>query len=134
MTQYVTDTHAVYWHLTEDPNLSPIARAVFEGADRGLHQVFVPGIVLVEMVYLVERRRLAPEPVERIFSLVGASDGSFALAALDQGTVRAMSQVPRSAVPDMPDRIIVATARHLGLPLISRDRAIRRAAIVPVIW
>ncbi|MDQ3880309.1 MAG: type II toxin-antitoxin system VapC family toxin [Chloroflexota bacterium] len=134
MTQFVSDTHAVHWHLTDDPNLSPIARAVFEEADRGLHQVFVPGIVLIEMVYLVERGRLAPEPVERMLALVGASDGSFALAGLDQGTARALHQVPRSAVPEMPDRIILATALQLGLPLISRDEAIRRAAVVPVIW
>jgi PIN domain nuclease of toxin-antitoxin system len=34
----------------------------------------------------------------------------------------------------MPDRIIVATALHLGFPLISRDEAIQRAAVVPIVW
>lgn len=38
------------------------------------------------------------------------------------------------AVADMPDRIIVATALHLGLPLISRDAAIARSAAVPMVW
>jgi predicted nucleic acid-binding protein len=33
----------------------------------------------------------------------------------------------------MPDRIIAATALHLGLPLISRDRKIQLSS-VPTIW
>jgi predicted nucleic acid-binding protein len=34
----------------------------------------------------------------------------------------------------MPDRIIAATALQLGLPLITRDEAIRRSGVVPVVW
>ena len=134
MSEYVTDTHALYWHLTHDPRLSMIARQVFVEADRGLHRVFVPGIALFEMVYLVERGRLSLEHVEFIFHLVDVTDGSYAVAPLDQDTARALRQVPRAEVSDMPDRIIVATARQLSLPLITRDEAIQRAAIVPVVW
>jgi predicted nucleic acid-binding protein len=45
----------------------------------------------------------------------------------------AVAEVPRSAVPDMPDRIIAATALHLGLPLVSRDRLIQLSGI-ETIW
>ena len=41
--------------------------------------------------------------------------------------------MPRDVVPDMPDRIIAATAVHLGLPLITRDERIRSAGI-KTIW
>jgi hypothetical protein len=34
-------------------------------------------------------------------------------------------QVPRSQVPDLPDRVVVATALHLGLSVISRDHKIQ---------
>jgi len=44
-----------------------------------------------------------------------------------------MRQVDRAQVPDLPDRIIAATALHLGLPLISRDRKIQLAD-VETIW
>ncbi len=33
----------------------------------------------------------------------------------------------------MPDRIIAATALHLGLPLVTRDRRLQ-AAIIQTIW
>jgi len=40
----------------------------------------------------------------------------------------ALREVERRLVPDLPDRIITATALHLGLPLISRDRQIQLPA------
>ena len=36
-----------------------------------------------------------------------------------------MSQIPRDVVPDMPDRIIAATALSNSLPLVTRDLKIR---------
>ena len=71
--------------------------------------------------------------LERLLNLLREGQGYW-LAALNAATARAMHRVPRSAVPDMPEWIIVATALQLGLPLISHDAAIRRAGIVPVIW
>jgi PIN domain nuclease of toxin-antitoxin system len=47
--------------------------------------------------------------------------------------VEAMRSVPRDAVPDMPDRIVAATAFSLKVPLISRDGRIR-ASSVETIW
>jgi predicted nucleic acid-binding protein len=44
-----------------------------------------------------------------------------------------LDTLPREAVPDMPDRIIAATALHLHVPLISRDRHIQMAGIT-TIW
>jgi PIN domain nuclease of toxin-antitoxin system len=43
---------------------------------------------------------------------------------LTQAIAWAVQQIPREQVPDLPDRVIAATALHLGVPLISRDRQI----------
>lgn len=58
--KYVTDTHALYWHLTKNPKLSKKAKKIFQEADSGVHQVMIPGIVLIEMVYLVEKGSNCP--------------------------------------------------------------------------
>jgi PIN domain nuclease of toxin-antitoxin system len=134
VSQYVTDTHALYWHLANDSRLSPTARQVFLGADAGLHQVIVPGIALIEMVYLVEKGRLDADLTNQVLALFGTVANSYAVAPLDHHTARALHNIPRSAVPDMPDRIIAATAYQLGLPLITRDAAIQKAGVIPVIW
>jgi len=47
-------------------------------------------------------------------------------------TVEYMKQIPREIVPDMPDRIIAATALQLQLPLISCDSKIRK--VLNTIW
>jgi PIN domain nuclease of toxin-antitoxin system len=45
----------------------------------------------------------------------------------------ALEFVNRSEVPDLPDRIVAATALALRVPLISRDARIR-ASQVQTIW
>ncbi|MFO7681053.1 MAG: PIN domain-containing protein [Chloroflexota bacterium] len=134
MSEYVADTHALHWHLTGDNHLSPTARQLLAEADAGLHRIHVPSIILVEMIYLTEKGKLAANSLQKLFVLVNTTGGSYAIAALDAGTAKAMMDIPRTAVPDMPDRIIVATACQLNLPLISRDGKIQKANVVPVVW
>jgi predicted nucleic acid-binding protein len=45
---------------------------------------------------------------------------------------QAMTRVARTEVPDLPDRIIAATALHLGIPVISRDRKIQKSTLTTV--
>jgi PIN domain nuclease of toxin-antitoxin system len=45
----------------------------------------------------------------------------------------ALEAVSRSEIPDLPDRIVAATASALHVPLISRDGKIR-ASQIQTIW
>jgi predicted nucleic acid-binding protein len=45
----------------------------------------------------------------------------------------ALQLTDRSEVPDMPDRVIAATAAALGVPLVSRDAKISASA-VQTLW
>ena len=134
MSQYVTDTHALYWHFTNDPRLSRTARRIFDEADSGLHQILIPSIVLIEMIYLIEKGRLDATLADQVFGALDVTGGSYRVAPLDRYTAQALRAIPRAAVPDMPDRIITATAHQLGLPLITKDAAIRAAEVTSVIW
>jgi len=58
---------------------------------------------------------------------------AFRVVPLDSQIAKALRDVRRDAVPDMPDRIIAATALHLSLPLITRDRCLQSAGI-QTIW
>ena len=134
MSQFVTDTHALHWHVTNDARLSQRAYRVFQETDQGLHQILIPSIILVELVYLAEKDRLPYALVNQVFSLLETIGGSYAIAALDEKIAATLRKVDRSLVPDMPDRIITATALQFNLPLISRDARIRQAGIVSTIW
>jgi PIN domain nuclease of toxin-antitoxin system len=55
-----------------------------------------------------------------------------ALGAIREA-VSAQDRYPRNEVPDLPDRVIAATALALRLPLATRDREIRASGI-ETIW
>ena len=53
----------------------------------------------------------------------------FTEAALTAEVVQSMRQISRAEVPDMPDRIVAATAIYFQVPVISRDARIRCASL-----
>ncbi len=55
------------------------------------------------------------------------------LVPLDNGVARALRQIPRDIVPDMPDRIIAAIGLYLNVPVVTRDHHIQAASIA-TIW
>jgi len=134
MSEFVTDAHPLVWHLTRDVHLSSRCRRIFVQADVGKSTVWVPAIVLVEVIYLVEKRRLPATLTDQMFALLEPPSVNYRLIGLDLTILRALRQVEREAAPDMPDRIIAATALSLGLPLLTRDRALATVEGLEVIW
>ncbi len=134
MSEYVTDTHALIWHLTGDTRLSPTANAAFTSADNGTAVIWIPGVVLVEVVYLVEKLRFPASLITQMLDLVDPPSDNYAIVPLDAGVIRALQTIDRDTVPDMPDRIVAASAQYLGLPLLSKDSNLARVPGISVIW
>ena len=129
----VLDTHAAIWYLFDSASLSERAFTFIDAAASSGAPMFLSAISLVEVVYLSERGRVAPEVLSALTSEVNRERPTFRLVTLDAYVADALRKVPRDVVPDMPDRIIAATAVHLGLPLITRDRRLQSSGI-PTIW
>jgi PIN domain nuclease of toxin-antitoxin system len=121
MRSYVTDTHFLIWHLQDNPRLSHRGRSIFLQADEGKAIVAIPTIVLVEMVYLADKKRIANPLVEKALDLHRVG-GNYQVIPLNLAVVEALERIPRSVVPDMPDRIIAATALLLGIISIVRGK------------
>jgi PIN domain nuclease of toxin-antitoxin system len=94
---------------------------------------YISAVSLVEVVYLAERGRIAADAFERIVRELGQDNPAFKVFPLDYNVASALRSIPRDVVPDMPDRIIAATALHLNLPLVTRDRRLQAAGI-QTIW
>lgn len=129
----VLDTHAVIWYVFVSRRLSQPALQFIRRAIRGGRPVYISAISVVETIYLIEKGRVPLEAIQRLESGLKDPASGLRVAPVDEDVAEAVLQVPRDAVPDMPDRIIAATALHLGLPLITRDQRIRSARI-KTIW
>lgn len=134
MSRWVTDTHALLWHLYDDKKLSARARDIFTRTDVGEHQIVIPAIVLVEIIYLAEKGRIAANAVNHVLALLESGADNYVIADLDLGVATTLRAVDRSLVPEMPDRIIAATALHLNLPLLTYDRQIVTLPALTVVW
>ncbi len=97
------------------------------------HVIHVPSICLVELVYLIEKRRLPAVVLERLDGVLRDGESGFRLAPLDLAVAETVRRISRSEVPDLPDRVIAATAVAMDLPLVTRDGKIR-SANVQTIW
>ncbi len=142
MARYTADTHALVWHLQQATGghpglrrsgLSARARRIFASADEGREIILIPTIVLVEIVYLGEHGIIPQALVHDLLSGLERGPENYRTVPLDLDIIRHLRQIPRAAVPEMPDRIVAATARATKSRLISRDSAMSHAGI-EVVW
>ena len=129
----VLDTHTVLWYLENSTELSAAARATIEDAVRDSRDLHVSAISVIETIYLVEKKKLPATALQRLRQALIDPSSVLSIAPLDFSVANALENIPRNVVPDMPDRIIAATALHLGVPLVTRDRLLQAAGI-HTIW
>jgi PIN domain nuclease of toxin-antitoxin system len=120
----VADTHAIIWYLLDSPRLSAPALAQFEACHTEGIRVGVSTISIVEIVYLVDKGRIPAETIPLLEEGLEQQPSLLEIVPLTQPIALSVRQVPRAQVPDLPDRVIAATALHLDVPLVSRDHKI----------
>ena len=133
MSSVVADTHTILWYMAADPRLSRRAKEAMEEAIDGGDPILIPTICIVEATYLVEKNRIQAQALARLENAVGSPDSFIQPVPLTIEIAVALKEIPRNSVPDMPDRIIAATALALGLPLVTHDGKIRASGI-ETIW
>jgi PIN domain nuclease of toxin-antitoxin system len=129
----LADTHALLWYLEDDPRLSPVADTLLSTTEAAGDQIAISSITLAEVVYLSEKGRIAANTLAIIFVALDHPSTTVVEIPVDRAIVSAMARIPRADVPDLPDRLIAATALMLGVPVVSRDRKIR-SSLVPSVW
>ena len=129
----VADTHAALWYVLRNPELSSTAHAFIENAAQDGRPVLVASISLAEIVYLIEKNRLPSDVYTRLTAALAESRYVLQEAPLTLAVVDTMRRVPRTEIPELPDRIVAATALHYGVPVLSRDREIQASGI-PTVW
>jgi PIN domain nuclease of toxin-antitoxin system len=134
MSAVVADTHVAVWLLVAPDRLSVEATSALQAAVEAGYPIYLASISVVEIIYLVEKGRLPTLVLERFNDELLRPDSGLAVIPLDLAVAQSLRQIPRAVVPEMPDRVIAATALHWGLPLVSRDLSLRSVEDITTIW
>jgi len=128
----VTDTHPLLFHAGRSRRLGRRAAAVFADAERRAAMIYVPVAVIWECGLLswagrVDLRR----PLAEFFADLFSNPAYQPLDLTPDQVYQADAARPNR---DPFDALVCAAARHLELPLLTRDSDIRESGLVRVIW
>lgn len=134
MADIVIDTQIGVWYFENSARLLKLADSRLEEGVRNGETIFISAITIVEIIYLVEKGRLSQPMLARLLDELQMVNSSFRTQSLTTDVAISLADIPRATVPDMPDRIIAATALHLSLPLITSDGNIQKLTNVVTVW
>lgn len=130
---YVTDTHPLIFTATsEQDRLGRKARRIFQAVNEGKNVIVVPLPVLEEIMRLIEKKIIRLRIPFYRWSQEISTAANFQVQAY---TLEILLEAEGlSSIRDPADRIIVATARHLGYALITADEVIQDGEWVETVW
>jgi PIN domain nuclease of toxin-antitoxin system len=128
----VSDTHPLLFHAAGGGRLGPRASAFFDCCERQEAILYIPAVVIWECSLLarvgrVDLRRSVRAFFEDLFS-------NPAYQPFDLSPEQIFLADELRFTRDPFDGLVVAAAQTLGLPLVTRDNAIRESGAVQAIW
>jgi predicted nucleic acid-binding protein len=105
------------------------AKEIISQAEDNQHQLFVSIISLMEIMYLAEKNRIPITLNEMIDHLNSKSCYSIVEFSLD-----ILREAEKTQFYELHDRLILATAKLLGTPVISSDEKFTELKDIEVIW
>ncbi|MGE0884774.1 MAG: type II toxin-antitoxin system VapC family toxin [Blastocatellales bacterium] len=131
----VADTHAIIWYVDSPTDLSLAATSVMDAAANDPSQrIFLSAITLIEMQYLTEKGKIKSTILPKVLAELNDPKPIIEVVPIDRKVSDCLALIPRLTVPDMPDRIIAATALLLNLSLVTTDTKIQTLSNVVTVW
>lgn len=131
MSRPLLDTHAWVWWISGDQRLAVREREVLDNLSPSERPVLAD-ISLWEVATLVERGRLELDMDLERWLAIASAPATVELARVTPAVAAEVARLPERFHRDPADRLIVATARVRKLSVLTRDRKITGARIVPL--
>lgn len=129
----IADTHTAIWYLFSDPRLGKAAFAFIDDTTAKGDYIGVSAITIAEMVYLIEKGRIPENALNDLRAATTDPKAVLRHVPLDEAIAMKMTEIFRQDLPDLPNRVIAATALFFSVPVLSRDARIRSSNI-QTIW
>lgn len=133
MTEVLLDTCALFWAIDDPKKLSPAAVAALQQVEAAGGHWYISEMTHIEFVLLWEKNKFPQAALDELKRLVGEGTRLRKLPINEQVTDH-LSLVPRNLVPDLPDRIVTATAFAYDMHLVTSDRKIHTVPNLKLIW
>jgi len=117
------DTHTLIWSIEESPRLGLYTKESIRAGTRE-DRVLVSAISPWEIALLTSKSRLQLGMETMEWIRYALSRPGVTLAPLEPEIAVASTQLPFEIHSEPPDRIIVATVRHLGATLVTADQSL----------
>ena len=127
---FVADTHALLSWFVNSAKISPKASEIFEKCEQGENVIFVPSIVIAEAISIFDKKKKTFN-FKELLKKMNESD-NFVIIPLDYPILKKM--VNLKDIPELHDKIIVATAKYLNLPVITKDETLHDLDSIKTIW
>jgi PIN domain nuclease of toxin-antitoxin system len=125
----LADTVTVIRHFSDAGQIGRKAYELISGVERGQHHCYVSTISLVEILYLSEKNRIPIHLGETLEKLNKSEN--YSIVDLTPEIVGVAEQIQ---FPDIFDRLIMATAQYLGIPILTSDQDMASKNVVETIW
>jgi predicted nucleic acid-binding protein len=127
--KFVTDTMGLILQM-EHRRLSKHVKKIFDDAESGGTIIYIPGIVISEILYLSEKQRIeisiynVAEYMERHLN--------YKEYPLSFDVIKSAARI--TDIRELHDRLIAGTSLFLNLPLITNDSVIQASEFVNTVW
>ena len=124
--EYLLDTVAIVRYFTNSKNIGKKALEILNNDE---NQFYVPVMALIEIMYLAERNRIEitfEETIEQIETRHNCQILNI--------TPQIVLEAKGVEFPELHDRLILATAKLLDIPVISSDTHFPGVESITAIW
>jgi len=127
---YITDTHSLVWFLSDYSKLGKNALGIFNKAEEGKCIVFIPTIVLAEVMYICEKKKVSVKFKDILKKLENSLN--YIVYNLDLEVLIKSQDLVK--INELHDKIITATAQIVKAKILTKDENIKNSGYAETVW
>ena len=126
MNKYVIDTQELIKFLNGVKVINENIDLILKKTDEGENIIIIPSVVMFEIGYLHEKKKL-PISIVEVEKIINNSI-NYVEEKLSINIIKSAFEI--TDIPELHDKLIAGTARYLKLPLITNDPVILKSRFV----
>ena len=129
--EYLADTVAIIRFVSKSGSIGARALTILKDADSASTTIIISVMSLVEVLYLSEKSRVKLKLSDLMNRI--KNHNNYRIIDLDTNILQTAEKISSKNL-ELHDRLIVATAVYLKVPILTSDKIIRESKLTETIW